>query len=180
MRFWLSKGISGFRIDACPFLFEIDLDPSGTYADEPVNNVQACPDPQDYCYLKHIYTNDRPETMDMIYQWRELTDQFKKDHGGDTRILLTEAYTSFDVMMKYYGNGQRNGSHVPFNFDFMGNVNKTTKAEDVVKNVNKWLTAMPKVKGVFPNWVLGNHDSKRVASRFGVERADLVNIMLQT
>ncbi|XP_055852300.1 maltase A1-like [Episyrphus balteatus] len=179
MRFWLAKGISGFRIDACPFLFEVDLDRNGLYADEPAV-TSGCPDPDDYCHLQHIYTNDLPETMDMIYQWRELTDSFKKENGSDTKILLTEAYTNFGTMMKYYGDGTRKGSYVPFNFDFMGNVNKDSKATDVVTNVNKWLNAMPKGKDFYPNWVLGNHDSKRVASRFGVERADLINIMLQT
>lgn len=178
MRFWLAKGISGFRIDAVPFLFEVDLDRYGLYADEPED--QNCSDPNDYCHLKHIYTNDQPETLDMVYQWRELAEEFKKENGSDTKILLTEAYTSFENMMKYYGDGKRKGSYVPFNFDFMGNVNKDSKASDVVLNVNKWLNAMPKGKDFYPNWVLGNHDSKRVASRFGVERADLINILLQT
>ncbi|XP_036333123.1 maltase A1 [Rhagoletis pomonella] len=179
MRFWLAKGIAGFRIDAVPYLFEKELDRNNNYPDEPViDDVSSCPDPDDGCHLKHIYTQDQPETFDMAYQWRALADEFKKEHGGDTRILLTEAYTSFENILRFYGNGVQNGSHVPFNFDFLTNVVNNTKAPVVVEHIEKWLNAMP--EGVYANWVLGNHDNKRLASRFGVQRADLFNILLQT
>ena len=176
MRFWLAKGIAGFRIDAVPFLFEKDMDRYNNYPDEPV--VASCPNPDDYCHLQHIYTNDQPETFDMAYQWRELVDEFKREHGGDTRILLTEAYTSFENIMKFYGDGIRNGSHIPFNFDFLSGINGASKATEIVYHIQKWMAAMP--KDVQANWVLGNHDNKRLASRFGVPRADLLNILLQT
>ena len=179
MRFWLGKGIAGFRIDAVPFLFEKDLDENNMYPDEPLAEpLTACPDPNDYCHLQHIYTNDQPETFDMAYQWRALADEFKKEHGGDTRILLTEAYTSFENIIRFYGDGIRNGSHVPFNFDFLSNVFNDTSAADMVAHITKFLNAMP--QGVIANWVLGNHDNKRLASRLGINRADLFNILLQT
>ncbi|XP_067627239.1 maltase A1 [Eurosta solidaginis] len=179
MRFWLGKGISGFRIDAVPYLFEKELDRYNNYPDEPViDNVQSCPDPDDGCHLQHIYTQDQPETFDMAYQWRELFDEFKKEHGADTRILLTEAYTSFENIMRFYGNGIQNGSHIPFNFDFLSNCQNDTKAPVLMEHIEKWLNAMP--KDAYANWVLGNHDNKRLASRLGVQRADLFNILLQT
>ncbi|XP_053966298.1 maltase A1 [Anastrepha ludens] len=179
MRFWLGKGISGFRVDAIPYLFEKELDRYNNYPDEPViDDVSSCPDPDDGCHLQHIYTQDQPETFDMVYQWRTLAEEFKKEHGGDTRILLTEAYTSFDNILRFYGNGVLNGSHIPFNFDFLTNVVNNTKAPVVVEHIEKWLNSMP--EGVYANWVLGNHDNKRMASRFGVQRADLFNILLQT
>ncbi|XP_059226398.1 maltase A1 [Stomoxys calcitrans] len=176
MRFWLGKGIAGFRIDAVPFLFEKDLGSNNNYLDEPVN--ENCPDPNDYCHLHHIYTNDQPETFDMAYQWRALADEFKREHGGDTRILMTEAYTSFENIMKFYGDGLRNGSHIPFNFDFLSSELNYSNAQEVVDHIKKWMAAMP--KGVHANWVLGNHDNHRLASRLGVNRADLFNILLQT
>uniref|UniRef100_A0A1L8EBH7 alpha-glucosidase n=2 Tax=Haematobia irritans TaxID=7368 RepID=A0A1L8EBH7_HAEIR len=176
MRFWLAKGISGFRIDAVPYLFEMEMGPDNNYPDEPEN--PQCPDPNDYCHLHHIYTNDQPETFDMAYQWRALVDEFKKEHGGDTRILMTEAYTSFDNIMRFYGDGHRNGSHIPFNFDFLSDNIHYSSATWIVEHINKWLEAMP--KDVHANWVLGNHDNHRLASRLGVQRADIFNILLQT
>jgi len=179
IRFWLAKGVSGFRIDAVPYLFEVDLDRYNQYPDEPLtNDPVSCPDPDDHCYTQHIYTQDQPETIDMVYQWRELVDTFHEEHGGDKRLLMTEAYTSFENIMMYYGNGVRNGSHIPFNFDFLTSINNASKAGDYVDHIKKWMDAMP--AGVYANWVLGNHDNKRVASRFGVQRTDLINILLQT
>ncbi|XP_037945294.1 maltase A1-like [Teleopsis dalmanni] len=179
MRFWLGKGISGFRIDAVPYLFEKDLDRYNNYPDEPViEDVSVCPDPDDNCHLQHPYTQDQPETFDMAYQWRALADEFKKENGGETRVLMTEAYTSFENILRFYGNGIQNGSHVPFNFDFLTNMQNDTKAGVVVEHINKWLDNMP--TGVHANWVLGNHDNKRLASRYGIQRTDLFNILLQT
>ncbi|KAM8713399.1 hypothetical protein ACLKA7_013676 [Drosophila subpalustris] len=178
IKFWLAKGVSGFRIDAIPYLFEVDLDRYNQYPDEPLSNDTACPDSNDHCYTQHIYTQDQPETVDMIYQWRELVDEFHTVHGGDKRILMTEAYTSFENIIKCYGDGTRNGSHIPFNFDFLSNINNASKATAYVEHIEKWMNAMP--QGVYANWVLGNHDNKRVASRFGVQRIDLINILLQT
>lgn len=81
--FWLKRGIDGFRIDTVPSLFEIAPDNNGNYKDEPLTGETD--DPDDYNYLKHIYTMDQPETIDMVYQWRAHVDQFKKENGGDTR-----------------------------------------------------------------------------------------------
>jgi len=178
IKFWLGKGVAGFRIDAVPYMFEIDLDRYNQYPDEAPSNDPTCPNSADACYLQKIYVQDQPETFDMIYQWRELVDEFHTEHGGDQRILMAEAYTSFENMIRLYGDGIRNGSHIPFNFDFLTNINNASKATEYVEHIEKWLNAMP--TGVYANWVLGNHDNKRVASRFGVQRTDLINILLQT
>lgn len=181
MNFWLDQGVDGFRIDAVPFLYESEVDPNtGTYPDEPIieNAETLCPDPDDYCHLQHIHTNSLPECIDMVYQWREVVDTWKRTHNSDTKVLLTEAYTSFENLMLMYGNGVRNGSNVPFNFEMLALLNNRSSAAEFLSLAEHWLNNMP--EGVFANWVLGNHDNRRLASRFGVQRTDLMNIFLQT
>ncbi|CAD7013261.1 unnamed protein product [Ceratitis capitata] len=79
MRFWLDIGISGFRIDALPFMFEKGPDANGNFPDEPViDNVSECPDPDDWCHLNHTYTQDQPESIEMVYQWRELVEHIRR------------------------------------------------------------------------------------------------------
>lgn len=151
LRFWLAKGVSGFRIDTIPTLFEVDVDENGNYPDEPLSG-HCQDDPLSHCYLNHIYTVDQNETFDMAYQWREVMDEYKNIHGGDTRILMTEAYSSLENIMRYYGDGQRNGSQIPFNFDLLMRTNINSNGKVFKEAIDEWLHAMP--QGVYANWVV--------------------------
>lgn len=114
----------------------------------------------------------------MVYQWREVLDEYRREHGGVQRIMMTEAWTSLKNIQRFYGDGQRNGSHIPFNFYFLTGINKTSEAAVYKKLIDDWLTNMP--HDVEANWVLGNHDKNRLASRMGEARVDLYNILLKT
>ncbi|XP_053689533.1 maltase 2-like [Sabethes cyaneus] len=168
LRFWLDLGVDGFRIDAVNWLFE-DLQ----FRDEPTSGVSTDPLMPDY--LNHIYTRDMPETTDMVYQWREVMDEYKKQHGGDTRVIMTESWSSLSVVATYYQDAnKRQGSNMPFNFQLILNLNKNSKASDFKRVIESWLNIVPDEQHV-ANWVLGNHDQRRVASRMGGEHmADLM------
>lgn len=75
----MDRGVDGFRVDIISTLFEVE-----GWPDEPLCTSCNC-SPNDYCYLSHIYTQDQPETYDMVYQWRELIDNYNEEHGGDPR-----------------------------------------------------------------------------------------------
>jgi alpha-glucosidase len=158
-------------------MFEVKSNAKGQYPDEPLTG-DSCPNSDDYCYTNHVYTQDQDETYDMIFQWRELMTEFAKTHDNFTKIIMTEAYTSLDNMIRFYGDGKRSGSNIPFNFEMISNVNKESTAKDYKLRIDNWLNRVP--RGSHANWVLGNHDQHRMATRLGVERGDLLNIMLQT
>ncbi|XP_030573679.1 maltase A1 [Drosophila novamexicana] len=178
LTYWLDRGVAGFRIDAVPWCFEVVPDAQGRYPDEPLSGYTD--DPDDSSYLKHIYTQDQPETVDMVYQWRQLLDDYKRIHGGDTRVLMVETYSAVDYVMKFYGNRTTKGAQIPFNFQFIvggqGDKNNTElNAVGFVKIINSWLSQMP--AGQTANWVMGNHDQRRVGSRYGEDRIDLMNML---
>ncbi|XP_043064636.1 LOW QUALITY PROTEIN: maltase 2 [Drosophila ficusphila] len=171
--FWLEKGVSGFRIDAVNHLFEDE-----SLKDEPLSGKSQ--DPNSYDYTKHIYSRDLPEVVEMIQHWRKLLEEFSAKHPErPTRIMMTEAYASPVQLADYYedANGVR-GSHLPFNFHFITDVKGDSDARDFVYNVEKWLIYMP--RGHAANWVMGNHDNPRVASRFGPASVDAMNMLLLT
>lgn len=88
----------------------------------------------------------------MVYQWHEVLADFKTQNGGETKILMTEAYTDINTLMQYYGNGIRNGSQIPFNFELLTNTNINSKAIDVNKQIELFLSKIPKT--VHANWVV--------------------------
>lgn len=173
LRFWLNRGVSGFRIDTIPNLFEADVGEDGNYPDEPRSNI--CDDPQSHCYLNHIYTANLPETMDMAYQWHQVLEEYRNE---EPKILMTEAYSPLDIIIEYYGNSTHNGSQIPFNFAVLTGLNKYSNGRDLKLLTENYINHVPKHS--YPNWVLGNHDNHRLASRLGESRADLYNIFLQT
>ncbi|XP_026469493.1 maltase A1-like [Ctenocephalides felis] len=172
LRFWLDKGVDGFRVDAIPHLVE-GQDSNGEFVDEPVVGQ----DPLDYGYTLKTQTKDHPMTYTMVYEWREVLDQHQKEHGGDTRVMMTEAYTDVDHTMEYFGNGSQIGAHIPFNFFLISDLKLESNARDFKTSIDKWLDNLP--SGKTSNWVLGNHDQKRLASRLGEERLDGINMMLK-
>ncbi|KAG5332796.1 MAL2 Maltase, partial [Acromyrmex heyeri] len=161
--FWMDLGVKGFRIDAINHMYEDDQ-----FLDEPLSNLDVPSD--DYDYLDHIYTKNLPETYDVLKTWRKLMD----DHStGDTKMILTEAYADFDLTIKYY----QSGSTVPFNFMFISDLNNKSSAADFKHSIDRWMNNMPKGAEYVANWVTGNHDNHRAATRFGEKRADQLSML---
>lgn len=77
LRFWLDRGVDGYRVDAVPFLFEdIQLLDEPRKPEELVSNAINT-----YEHYYHPYTMDLSETYDMICQFREVLDEYKKKDG---------------------------------------------------------------------------------------------------
>lgn len=165
LRFWLDRGVEGFRIDAINHMYE-----DARFLDEPKRNVSGLPD-DDYDTLDHIYTKNLLETYDVLESWRKLLDEHTKN--TDTKMILTEAYTDFNLTILYY----ESGSNVPFNFMFMADLKNTSSAADFKRLIDRWMNHMPKGPSYVANWVVGNHDNHRAASRFGVKRADQLSML---
>ncbi|XP_043269057.1 alpha-glucosidase-like [Venturia canescens] len=163
LSFWMKRGVDGFRIDAINHMFE-----DANLPDEPVIPGTGLPS-DDYDTLDHLYTKNLNETYLMLKQWRDLCDNVSA--GGVKKILLTEAYASIDLVAKYYNYG----SNVPFNFMFMGELNNRSKHVDFKRSFDNWFNHLP--ANQMANWVVGNHDQRRVTERFGTKRADQLSML---
>ncbi|XP_061399013.1 maltase A3-like [Musca vetustissima] len=176
LEYWLAKGVAGFRVDAVPHTIEKAPDAAGNWPDEPRNPYVN--DPDDYGYLQHIYTVNQPETIDLVYEFRKVLDDFRAEHGGDERILMTESYSPLPIVMQYYGNATTEGAQIPFNFLIIEELGNNSNAFNYADTINKWLGNMP--AGRTANWVLGNHDKSRIGSRLGADRIDMMNMLTFT
>lgn len=93
IRFWLRKGVSGFRCDAVPFLFETKPNDNGYNDEPPSGNCKE--DPLSYCYLNHTQTKDLDETYDQIYQWRSVVDEDEfKDYSKLVVTFTLQIYST--------------------------------------------------------------------------------------
>lgn len=151
IRFWLEKGVAGFRVDAVNCLFEVDKELfGGKYPDEP-SSGRTDVDSASHDSLSHIYTKDQNETYYMVYDWRDVLDEFKAKDGV-SRVMMTEVYAAIQDVVKYFGEGDRAGAQMPFNFDLITDVDASSSAADIKRAVDKFLTYKPVDKGA--NWVV--------------------------
>jgi alpha-glucosidase len=162
MRFWLRKDVDGFRVDVIWHLIKDDQ-----FRDNPPNphfRVGLPPNQR----LLPIHTTDRPEIHDVVAEMRRVIDEF------DCRVLIGEIYLPIERLVSYYGKDLL-GAHMPFNFALLF---ATWNARAIERIIAEYEQALP--KGAWPNWVLGNHDRPRVASRVGREQALVAAMLLLT
>lgn len=99
--------------------------------------------------------------------------------------MMTEAYASLEDTMRYYGDGDKLGAHMPFNFILINNLwsgsellSDGSSASDFKREIDQLLEALP--EGQTTNWVMGNHDQSRVGSRYGTEKIDALLALVMT
>ncbi len=162
MRFWLRKGVDGFRVDVIWHLIKDDQ-----FRDNPINpNFREGQPPNQR--LVPLYTTDRPEIHDLVGEMRRVTDEF------DHRVLIGEIYLPIERLVSYYGKDLL-GSQMPFNFALLS---AAWNARAIEKIIAEYERSLP--KDAWPNWVLGNHDRPRVATRVGKEQARIAAMLLLT
>lgn len=162
MQFWLKRGVDGFRVDALRQLVKDDQ-----LRDNPINPDYSS-DQSPYKSLLPLYTTDLPETMVAVERMRQTVDIYPE------RVLIGELYLPIERLVAYYGtNG--NGCHLPFNFHL---IFTDWKAGAIANLIERYEAALP-VDG-WPNWVLGNHDKPRIASRVGRDQAYVAAMLLLT
>ena len=161
-RFWLDRGADGFRIDVAHAIMK---DPA--FRNNP-------PDPSGGDYHKdrgaydqqlHFFDKGHPDAHRVYRAFRRLLDEYSAD--GEDRIALGEMHI-YDrgEWASYYGRARADGSldemHLPINFALL---KADWSAAGVRAVVDSLEAKLP--RGAWPNYVLGNHDEPRLATRLG-------------
>jgi alpha-glucosidase len=164
LRFWLDRGVDGFRVDAVHHLIEAKhlkdnpLNPDWREGQSPARR------------LARLYSLDQAETHDCIAEMRALTDTYRD------RVLIGEASLPIEQLMAYYGK-KAPGFQLPFNFHL---IKSPWDPHVIATLIEQYESALAGGPGRWPNWVLGNHDRSRVASRIGPEQARVAAMLLLT
>jgi alpha-glucosidase len=162
LRFWLNRGVDGFRLDVLWLLIKDDQ-----FRDNPPDPAYQPNDPSTHRLLQ-VYNADRPEVHDLVAIMRSVLDSYSD------RVLIGEIYLPYSRLVTYYGEDLR-GANLPFNFQL---ILCAWNAAAIAGVIREYEAALP--RGAWPNWVLGNHDQSRIASRVGAEQARLAAMLLLT
>ena len=151
LRFWLERGVAGFRIDVAHAMVKDRLlrdNPPTTEEDHPI--VRRLP-------LREVHNMNQPEVHDVIRRWRRVVDSF-----GPGRLLVGETWVfGVERLVPFYGTG-RDELDLGFNFPFAFSAFDADELGTVVEATEAALPA-----GSWPVWMGSNHDIGRLATRWG-------------
>ncbi len=162
MRFWLDKGVDGFRVDVIWHLAKDEH-----FRDNPPNPDYTPSQPEIERNLQ-VHSADQPEIHRIVADMRSVMEEY------DERLLIGEIYLPLERLMDYYGEGG-SGVHLPFNFQL---IQTDWHAQKVAALVAEYEAAIP--EDGWPNWVLSNHDQPRIAARTGERQARNAALLLLT
>lgn len=164
VRFWLDRGVDGFRLDAINWMFE----------DEHLRDNPTLPELRPGSTIEHEqhlkYNRDYPETLDVLRRLRAETDKY-----GADRLLIGEIFApTLSDLMAYYGTND-DGIQLPFNFFLMRDTTKLDALmfRRVVEQSEAVLAGRPTTH------VLSNHDQPRAFDRYGngTHDADIAKLL---
>ncbi|HOT43573.1 MAG TPA: alpha-glucosidase [Spirochaetota bacterium] len=151
VRFWLDRGVDGFRLDAVIWYVKDALFRSNPFGWGP--NA-----PRPYDLQRHVYDQNRPETHDVLKEFRKVLDEY------DDRMSVGETYEASPggarTSASYLGNG-RDELHLAFDFSLLFSKYGARRFRD---RLARWYAAMPP-QG-WPCLVLNNHDQPRSTTRW--------------
>jgi alpha-glucosidase len=153
MRFWLDRGVAGFRLDAIPTLFE---DPQ--LRNEPeAGGINAQGDPN----LKDIYTSNLSEVHGVMRRMRAMVEKYPGN-----RVLIGETYLPDTAALnEWYGGTKHDELQLPMDMllGFHGDHDKL----DATSFRSFLNDAETKLNGSQPLFVFDNHDNVRSWDRYG-------------
>jgi alpha-glucosidase len=168
MRFWLDRGVDGFRVDV---LWHLAKDPQ--FRDDPINPDYRESEPP-FMRVLPKYSADQEDMIEIATEMRKMLDAYPGD-----RVFIGELSVPLERLMAYYGSGL-SAVHMPFNFALLWAAwtRQGWTASRLKNLITRYEGALP--PGAWPNWVLGNHDQPRVATRLRPEQARVAMVLLLT
>ncbi|RIK17270.1 MAG: alpha-amylase, partial [Acidobacteria bacterium] len=158
LRFWLDRGVDGFRVDVAHSLIKAEGLPDWH---ERAVMAGAADDAAAHANLGPMW--DQDEVHEIYRGWRAILDSYGESAPGmGDRVLVAEAWLPHQRRtMRFVREDEM---HQAFNFHFL---ETAWRAEDLREVIEESL-AEAEVVGAPTTWVLSNHDVVRHASRLGL------------
>jgi alpha-glucosidase len=161
-RFWLERGVDGFRLDTINFYFHSQGLEDNPALPVEARNDQTAPSVNPYNYQDHIYDKSRPENLGFLERFRALLDEYPAvaavGEVGDSQrgLEVVAAYTAGE-----------NRVHMCYAFDFLAPEKiSAAKVRTVLETFGR------EASDGWSCWAFSNHDVMRHASRWGAGESD--------
>lgn len=175
MRFWLDRGVDGFRVDAVPFTAKDPL-----LRDEPINpDFVAERGDWKYLALNHIYNSGQSHLFAYLAEMASVLKE--KKYQRAERFMVTEGYPVTDnpieEYLAYY-QGMDPEVAAPFNFAGFSLGWDAGQWREYLKTFH---TALDEFSSrCIASYAFSNHDQHRIVSRLGEDAARSAAVLLLT
>ncbi|MEU4821281.1 alpha-amylase family glycosyl hydrolase [Actinomadura sp. NPDC023710] len=168
LRFWLDRGVDGFRIDVAHMLMkdpELRDNPVQPVAERNVYDVQH----DDFGSQKHVHDRLHPDVHGVLRAIRAVVDEYPD------RVLVGEIEAmGWSDWAGFFGADQ-DEIHMPFAFRL---IETSWRAADLARELDDLDAATP--DDAWPILALGNHDRPRLATRLGRDQVRVAAMLLLT
>jgi alpha-glucosidase len=165
MRFWFSRGIDGFRVDAIPAAIKDDL----LRDNPPFRHPSAIPGLGVGGDHDPLWSQNRPEIHDVIRHLRRVAGEF------DGRVLVGEAYLPVEALAGYLGQGADDEFDLAFDFELLLS---PWEHRALTLAIERSEALHP--PAAWPTFAISNHDQRRHATRWGERRSRAAAFLLLT
>ena len=156
VRFWLERGVDGFRLDTINFYFHDQQlrDNPALPADQRNDTIAPAVNP--YNWQEHLYDKNRPENLAFLQRFRALLDEYEATTAVGE---VGDAQRGMEIQAEYTSGGDK--VHMCYSFDFLSNAAPTgTRIADVLTRYEAG------IGDGWACWAFSNHDVVRHASRW--------------
>ncbi|MCB1537660.1 MAG: alpha-glucosidase [Alphaproteobacteria bacterium] len=158
-RFWLDRGVDGFRLDVVNFYFHDDELRDNPARPRDMGFALQYESPDPYSMQRHLYDKSRPENIAFIERLRALTDSYP------ARVLIGEIGDDYQTLrMAEYTHGDKR-LHTAYSFALLSGTDVHLTPLYIRKAVEEEMGAGG--ASSWPCWAFSNHDTPRAPSRFG-------------
>ena len=158
VRFWLERGVDGFRLDTINFYFHDPELRDNPALDPAERNDTIAPAVNPYNWQNHLFDKNRPENLEFLRRFRSLLDEFP----GTTAVgEVGDSQRGAEIQAEYTSGGDK--VHMCYAFDFLSNTPLTgTRVANVLNRFESlsddgWAC-----------WAFSNHDVVRHVTRWNL------------
>ena len=160
VRFWLKRGVHGFRLDTINFYFADKYLRDNPSLPKELRNDSIAPGVNPYNHQLHLFSKNQPENLDFLRRIRAELAPFGAAAVGE----VGDAQRGLEIMAEYTSGGDKVQMCYPFELLQP----KRATAQGLEQTFARLNAAAP---DAWPCWAYSNHDTVRHITRWGLSDA---------